>query len=104
MRVLGLGIGLVFGRVRVLRRVLVIVLGGAYFVLHWFNLEFLLGLGLGSEVGFVVNGGHKWVMWLRDSVAEGEDRGAASGLWLKGRLCSMLTMMLGRDLHVATLG
>ena len=32
------------------------------------------------------------------SVAEGEGRGAASGLWLEGRLCSMLIVMLAGDL------
>ena len=48
----------------------------------------------------VVTGGHKWV--LHGSVAEGGGRGLASGLWLEGRLCSMLTVMLGEDLDVAT--
>ena len=32
------------------------------------------------------------------SVEEGGGRGAASGLWLEGRLSSMLTVMLGEDL------
>ena len=37
------------------------------------------------------------------SVAEGGGRGAVSGLWLlKGKVCSMLTMMLCGDLDVAT--
>ena len=35
-------------------------------------------------------------------VAAGGGRGAASGLWLEGRLCSMLTVMLGGDLDIAT--
>ena len=29
-------------------------------------------------------------------------RGAASGLWLEGRVCSMLKVMLGGDLDVPT--
>ena len=36
------------------------------------------------------------------SVAEGGGKGSVSGLWLEGRLCSMLTVMLGGDLDVAT--
>ena len=32
-------------------------------------------------------------------VAKGGGRRAASGLWLEGRLCSMLTVMLGGDLE-----
>ena len=70
-----------------------------------------LGLGLNNEVGvrvrviirarcFVVTGGHEWVLY--GSVAERGSRGFASGLWLEGRLCSMLTVMLGEDLDVAT--
>ena len=36
---------------------------------------------------------------MYDSVAEGRGRGAVSGLWLlKGRVCSMLTMILRGDL------
>ena len=46
---------------------------------------------------FVVTGGHKWVLY--GSVAERGGRGSASGLWLKGRLCSMLTVMLWRLEH-----
>ena len=34
------------------------------------------------------------------SVAEGGGRGAESELWLEGRVCSMLTVMLGGDLDV----
>ena len=41
----------------------------------------------------VVTGGHKWVLY---------SRGSASGLWLEGMMCSMLTVMLGGDLDVAT--
>ena len=37
------------------------------------------------------------------SVAEGVGRGSTSGLWLEGRLRSMLTVMLGGDLDAATL-
>ena len=37
-----------------------------------------------------------------DSVEEGGGRGMASGRRLEGRLCSMLTVMLGGDLDVAT--
>ena len=33
---------------------------------------------------------------------EAGGRGAASGLWLEGMVCSMLTVMLGRDLDIAT--
>ena len=33
---------------------------------------------------------------------EGGGRGAVCGLWLEGRVCSMLTVMLGGDLDVAT--
>ena len=47
---------------------------------------------------FVVTGGHKGVL----CVAEGGGKGVTSGLWLEGRLCSMLTVMLGGDLDVAT--
>ena len=36
------------------------------------------------------------------NIAEEGGRGSASGLWLEGRLCSMLTVMLGGDLDVAT--
>ena len=39
---------------------------------------------------------------MYDIVAEGAGRGAASGLWLEGRVCRMLTVMLGGDLDVAT--
>ena len=34
------------------------------------------------------------------SIAEGGGKGSASGLWLEGRLCRMLTAMLGGDLDV----
>ena len=34
-------------------------------------------------------------------VAEGGGRGAASGLWLEGRLCSKLTVMQAGDLVIA---
>ena len=34
------------------------------------------------------------------SIAEGGGRGPASELWLKGRLCSMLTVVLDGDLDV----
>ena len=34
------------------------------------------------------------------SVAEGEGRGLANELRLEGRVCSMLTVMLGGDLDV----
>ena len=34
------------------------------------------------------------------SVADGGGRGAESELWLEGRACSMLTVMLGGDLDV----
>ena len=50
---------------------------------------------------FVVTGGNKGCC-VYGSVAEGGGRGAASGLWLEWRLCSMLTVMLGGDLVVAT--
>ena len=36
------------------------------------------------------------------SVAEGGGRGVASGLQLEGRVCSILMVMLGGDLDVAT--
>ena len=49
---------------------------------------------------FAVTGGQKWVLY--SSIAEGGGRGSASGLWLEGRLCSMLTVMLGGNLDVAT--
>ena len=49
---------------------------------------------------FVAIGGHTWVLY--GSVAEGGGRGSASGLWLEGRLCNMLNVMLGGDLDVAT--
>ena len=42
---------------------------------------------------FAVTGGHKWVLY--GSVVEGGGGGSASGLWLEGRLCIMLTVMLG---------
>ena len=48
---------------------------------------------------FVVFGGHKWVLY--SSVAEGGVRGSASGSWLEGELCSMLTVMLSGDWDVA---
>ena len=38
------------------------------------------------------------------SVAEGGGRGAVSRLRLEGRVCSMLTVMLGGDLDVTTQG
>ena len=38
------------------------------------------------------------------SVVEGEVRGAASGLWLEGRLCDMLTVMLAGELGLGELG
>ena len=41
---------------------------------------------------------------LYGSVEEGGGRGSVSGLWLEGGLCSMLTVMLGADLDVATWG
>ena len=34
------------------------------------------------------------------SVAQGGGRGLASGLWLEGTLCSMLTVMLGGDIRL----
>ena len=37
---------------------------------------------------------------MYSSVAEGGGRGAVSGLLLEGRLCGMLTVMLGGDLDV----
>ena len=43
---------------------------------------------------FCRNGAHKWELYA--SVAEGGVK-AASGLWMEGRLCSMLTVMLDRD-------
>ena len=49
---------------------------------------------------FIVTRGHKWVLY--GSVAEGGGRGSASGLWLEGKLCSILAVMLGRDFDVAT--
>ena len=66
------------------------------------------GLGLGLEQFrvrvrvscFGVTGGHKWVLY--GSIAEGGGSGSASGLWLEGRLRSMLTVMLGGDMDVAT--
>ena len=51
---------------------------------------------------FVVTRGHKWVLY--DSVEEGGGRGSASGLWLEGRLSSMLTVLLGGDLDLDCLG
>ena len=36
------------------------------------------------------------------NVAEGGGRKATSGLWLEGRLCSMLSVMLDGDLDVVT--
>ena len=36
------------------------------------------------------------------SVAEGGGRGSASGVRLEGRVCSMIMVMLGGDLDVAT--
>ena len=39
---------------------------------------------------------------MYSSVAEGGGKGAVSGLRLEGRLCSMLTVMQGGDLDVAT--
>ena len=41
---------------------------------------------------------------LYGSVAEGGGRVSASRLWLEGRLCSMLTVMLGGDLGRCNLG
>ena len=41
-------------------------------------------------------------MLVYGSVAEGGSREAVSGLWLEGRLCSMLKVMLGGDLDVTT--
>ena len=34
------------------------------------------------------------------SIAEGGGRGAASGLWLEGKLCSMLTVRVGVGIRV----
>ena len=52
---------------------------------------------------FVMTGGQNIEgCWVYGSVARGGSRGAASGLWLEGRVCSMLTVMLGADLDVAT--
>ena len=39
---------------------------------------------------------------MYSSVAEGGGRGPSSGMRLEGRVCSMLTVMLGGDLDVAT--
>ena len=39
---------------------------------------------------------------MYSSDAEVGGRGAASGLQLEGRVCSMLTVMLGGDLDIAT--
>ena len=36
------------------------------------------------------------------SIAEGGGRRTASGLWLEGKVCSKLTVMLGGDLDVVT--
>ena len=48
-----------------------------------------------------MTGGYiKWVLY--GSVAGTGGRGSASGLWMEGRLCSMLTVMLDGDLDVAT--
>ena len=38
------------------------------------------------------------------NIAEGGGRGTVHGLCLEGRVRSMLTVMLGGDFHVATLG
>ena len=50
---------------------------------------------------FVVTRGHKGC-YVYGSVAEGGGRGAVYVLRLEGTACSMLTMMLGGDLDVAT--
>ena len=60
-------------------------------------LRLRLGLWLGLGSGLALRG-----CCVCGSVAEGGGRGATSGLWLEGRLCSMLTVMLGGDLDVAT--
>ena len=39
---------------------------------------------------------------MYSSIAEGGDRGVASGLQLEGKLCSMLAVMLDGDLDVTT--
>ena len=59
------------------------------------------GSGRGRGRCFVVTRGLKGVLCVW-SVAEGGGTGAVSGLWLERRLCSMLTVMLGGDLDVAT--
>ena len=43
---------------------------------------------------------HNWV--LHGRVAEERGSEFASGLWLEGRLCSMLTVMLRGDFDVAS--
>ena len=37
---------------------------------------------------------------MHGSVAEGGGRGAVPGMWLEGRLCSILTVMPGGDVMV----
>ena len=53
-----------------------------------------VGITIGVTVRcFVVTGRDKGVC-VYGSVAQGAARGAVSGLWLEGRVCSMLTVML----------
>ena len=47
---------------------------------------------------FVVTGGH-WVLCVRQRCGRRRVEKSASGLWLEGTLCSMLTVMLGGDLE-----
>ena len=57
---------------------------------------------VGVRVRCVVVTGDIWGCCVYSSVAERGGRGAAPGLGLEGRLCSMLTEMLGAHSHVAT--
>ena len=62
-------------------------------------------VGSDSELGLDLDAfatGYISAYCVYDSVGEAGDRGSASELWLKGRLCSKLTLMLGDDLDVAT--
>ena len=71
------------------------------------------GLGLRSGLGVMSYLGHVRGWFVYSSIAEGGarggrggrgGRGATSGLWLGARvyMCSMLTVMLGGDLDVAS--
>ena len=70
------------------------VRGGVGFAVNSFAFGLGLGLGLGFGLGLSELGDIRGCC-LYSSVVERDGRGATSGLRLEGRVCCMLTVMLG---------